>query len=36
VLTIPSELAFGSEGAPSVGLPADTPVTIIVELAGRF
>ncbi|MFZ8967472.1 MAG: FKBP-type peptidyl-prolyl cis-trans isomerase [Ilumatobacteraceae bacterium] len=36
VLTIPAELAFGSEGAPSVGLPADTPVTIIAQLVGRL
>ena len=36
VLTIPAELAFGSEGAPSVGLPADTPVTIIAQLIGRL
>jgi peptidylprolyl isomerase len=36
VLTIPAELAFGSDGAPSVGLPADTPVTIIAQLVGRL
>ena len=36
VLTIPAELAFGSDGAPNVGLPADTPVTIIAQLVGRL
>ena len=36
VLTIPAEWAFGADGAPSVGLPADTPVTIIAQLVGRL
>ena len=36
ILTIPAELAFGSDGAPSVGLPADTPVAIVAELVGRL
>lgn len=36
VIAVPPEDAFGGEGIPSIGLPADTPVVFIVDLVGRF
>lgn len=36
VLSIPSDLAFGSEGAEAIGLGPDAPVILVVELAGAY
>ncbi len=36
VLSIPSDLAFGSEGAAAIGLGPDAPVILVVGLAGAY
>lgn len=36
VISMPPELAFGPEGIPEAGLPADTDVILVVELLGRY
>ncbi len=35
-ITIPPELAFGAEGNPQGGLPADTDIIVLVELLGAY
>lgn len=36
VISIPPSLAFGPEGIPEAGLPADTDVIVVVELLGSY
>lgn len=36
VLSIPAELAFGSEGAEAIGLGPDAPVILVVGLVGAY
>ena len=35
-ITAPPSLAFGDEGNPTIGLPADTDVVIVVDLLGAY
>lgn len=35
-ITAPPSLAFGDEGNPTIGLPADTDVVIVVDLVGAY
>ncbi len=35
-ITIPPELAFGAEGNPQGGLPANTDIIVVVELLGAY
>ena len=36
VMSVPSELAFGDEGIPDLGLAGGTPVLLVVELVGTY
>jgi FKBP-type peptidyl-prolyl cis-trans isomerase len=35
-IVIPPEKAFGAEGNPQMGLPADTDVVMVVDLLGAY
>ena len=35
-ITIPPEKGFGAEGSPTIGLPADTDVIMVVDLLGVY
>ena len=35
-ITAPPSLAFGDEGNPTIGLPADTDIVIVIDLVGAY